>query len=62
MRRSSSASPVETSWMTAGMAGLEIGLDGADQRGAFHGGQEMAEEALLGPLESATARRTWRSC
>ena len=24
---------------------------GPDQRGAFHGGQEMAEEALLGALE-----------
>ena len=36
----------------AGMAGLEIGLDRPDQRGAFHGGQEMAEEALLGALES----------
>ena len=34
------------------MAGLEIGLDRPDQRGAFHGGQEMAEEALLGALES----------
>ena len=36
----------------AGMAGLEIGFYGPDQRGAFHGGQEMAEEALLGALES----------
>ena len=36
----------------AGMAGLEIGFHGPDQGGAFHGGQEMAEEALLGPLES----------
>ena len=36
----------------AGMAGLEIGLHGPDQRGAFHGGQEMAEKALLRSLES----------
>ena len=36
----------------AGMTCLEIGLHGPDQRGAFHGGQEMAKEALLGPLES----------
>ena len=34
------------------MTCLEIGFHGPDQRGAFHGGQEMAEEALLGPLES----------
>ena len=42
---------METSWITQGMAGFEIGLHGADQRGAFHGGQEMAEETLLGALE-----------
>ena len=35
----------------AGMAGLEIGLHGPDQGGAFHGGQEVAEETLLGALE-----------
>ena len=35
----------------AGMTGLEIGLHGPDQRGAFHGGQEMAEETLLRALE-----------
>ena len=35
----------------AGMAGLKIGLHGPDQRGAFHGGQEMAEETLLRALE-----------
>ena len=34
------------------MAGLKIGLHGPDQGGAFHGGQEMAEEALLRSLES----------
>ena len=32
-------------------AGSEIGLDRADQRRALHGGQQMAEEALLGALE-----------
>ena len=36
----------------AGMARLKIGLDRPDQRGAFHGGQEMAEEALLRALKS----------
>ena len=34
------------------MTCLEIGLDRPDQRGAFHGGQEMTEETLLGALES----------
>ena len=29
----------------------EVGLDRADQRRALHGGQQMAEEALLGALE-----------
>ena len=29
----------------------EVGLDGADQRGALHAGQQVAEEALLGALE-----------
>ena len=51
MRRSISASPVETSWTTAGAPGVEVGLDGADQRGALHAGQQMAEKALLGALE-----------
>ena len=31
--------------------GVEIGLDGTDQARALHGGEEMAEEALLGALE-----------
>ena len=31
--------------------GIEIGLDRADQARALHGGQQMAEEALLGALE-----------
>ena len=31
--------------------GSEVGLDRADQRRALHGGQQMAEEALLGALE-----------
>ena len=34
------------------MARLKIGVHGPDQRGAFHGGQEMAEKTLLGALES----------
>ena len=34
-----------------GPPGVEIGLDRADQAGALHGGQQMAEEALLGALE-----------
>ena len=36
----------------AGMTCLKIGLHGPDQRGAFHCGQEMAEETLLRALES----------
>ena len=32
-------------------AGVEVRLHGADQAWAFHGGEEMAEEALLGALE-----------
>ena len=40
-----------------GPAGTEIGLDGADQRGALHAGQQMAEEALLGALEGGQCRR-----
>ena len=36
-----------------GPSGIEIGLDGADQRGALHAGQQMVEEALLGALEGA---------
>ena len=39
-----------------GPAGVEVGLDRADQRGALHGRQEMAEEALLGALEGAQRR------
>ena len=31
--------------------GVEIGLDGTDEARALHGGQQMAEEALLGALE-----------
>ena len=34
-----------------GAAGIEIGLDRADQARALHGGQQVAEEALLRPLE-----------
>ena len=34
-----------------GAALLHVRLDGADQRGALHRGQEVAEEALLGALE-----------
>ena len=30
---------------------LHVRLDGADQRGALHGGQQVPEEALLGALE-----------
>ena len=37
--------------------GIEIGLDGADQRGTLHPGQEMAEELLLGALEGGERRR-----
>ena len=32
---------------------VQVRLDGADQRGAFHGSQQVAEEALLGALEGA---------
>ena len=35
----------------------EVGVDGADGRGALHAGQQMAEEALLGALEGAQCRR-----
>ena len=34
-------------------AGIEIGLDRADQARALHGGQQVAEEALLRALEGA---------
>ncbi len=34
------------------MASREIGVDGGDQGGGFHRGQQMAEEPLLGGLES----------
>ena len=34
-----------------GMPCRQVRLDGADQRGAFHGGDEMIEEALLVALE-----------
>jgi hypothetical protein len=33
------------------MACRQIGVDGGDQGGGFHRGQQMAEEALLGGLE-----------
>ena len=33
------------------MACCQIGVDSGDQGGGFHGGQQMAEEALLGGLE-----------
>ena len=36
-----------------GAAGIEIGLDRADQARALHGGEQVAEEALLRPLEGA---------
>ena len=35
----------------------EVGIDGADGRGALHSGQQMAEEALLGALEGRQCRR-----
>ena len=38
-------------------AGVEIGLYGADERGALHRRQEMPEEALLGALEGAQRGR-----
>ena len=34
-----------------GPPGFEVGLDRADQARALHGGEQMAEEALLGALE-----------
>ena len=34
-----------------GAAGIEIGLDRADEAGTLHGGQQVAEEALLRALE-----------
>src|SRR6266704_3297776 len=37
-----------------GVAGVEIALDRADQRGRLHRGQQMPEEALLGALEGGT--------
>ena len=37
--------------------GGEIGLDGADRRGALHAGQQTAEEALLRSLEGGERRR-----
>ena len=40
-----------------GAPGVEVGLDRADQRGALHGGQQMAEEALLGALEGRQGGR-----
>jgi hypothetical protein len=50
-RRSISASPVETIWMTAAWpAARSASMDGDQGRG-FHRGQQMAEEALLGGLE-----------
>ena len=51
MRRSISASPVETSWMTAERPCSRSRLDGAEGGGALHGGEQVAEEALLGSLE-----------
>ena len=39
------------------MTRRQIRLDGADQRGAFHGGDEMIKEALLVALESRTRGR-----
>ena len=41
---------------------VEVGFDGADQRGALHRGQQVAEEALLGAFEGPKSRRTSRSC
>ena len=40
-----------------GAALVEVRLDGADQRGALHGGEQVAEEALLGALEGAERGR-----
>ena len=40
-----------------GAALLQIRLDGADQRGALHGGEQVTEEALLGALEGGEGRR-----
>ena len=40
-----------------GAPGVEIGLDRTDQARAFHGGQQMAEEALLGALEGRQGGR-----
>ena len=38
-------------------AGIEVGLDRANERGTLHGAQEVAEEALLGALEGGERRR-----
>ena len=40
-----------------GAAGVEIGLYGTDQARALHGSQQMAEKALLSPLEGRESRR-----
>ena len=40
-----------------GVAGLEIALDRAGQRGRLHRGEQMTEEALLGGIRRPTARR-----
>ena len=37
-----------------GMARFQIGLDGPDQGRGFHGGQQMAEEALLRAFKGRT--------
>jgi hypothetical protein len=37
--------------MTAAWPARQIALDGADQGGRLHRGQQMAEEALLGGFE-----------
>ena len=50
-RRSISASPVETIWMTAAWPAVKIALDGCDQRRRLHRRDQMVEEALLGALE-----------
>ena len=39
-----------------GMPGVKIALDQPDQGRCFHGGEEMAKEALLGALERGARR------
>ena len=43
-------------------AGIEVGLDRADERGTLHGAQEVAEEPLLRALEGGERGPTSRSC